>query len=63
MTDNMVYCDLDYYKRIGYKVDFCDGNYENDLNFTIADKGIEGNNINSGCVYRNIDNIRQNPIL
>lgn len=48
---------------MGYAVDFYNGYYKNDLNIAIADTSIERDNINSGYVYSNIDNVHQNPIL
>lgn len=63
ITDNIVYCDLDYYKRVGYVVNLYDCNYKNDLDATIADTSIEENHINSICVWSNIDDERQNLTL
>lgn len=63
ITDNMVQCDPDHYKRVSYAIDLCDGNYENDLDAAIADTGIKGDHIHSGCVYSDIDDGRQNPTL
>ncbi len=63
IIETLVHCDSDQHKRQYYTIDLCDGNFENDLNATIASGGIEGDHINSGCVYINIDDGRQNPIL
>lgn len=57
----MIYCNPDYYGCMGYAIDLYDSNYENDLNAAIINTGIERDNINNGCIYSNIDNIRQNP--
>lgn len=46
-----------------YTVNFCDGNYTNDLNIAIVDKSITKNNINGSYVYSNIDNTLQNLTL
>ncbi len=59
----MVHCDSDQHKRQGYATDLCDDNIENDLDAAIASAGIEGDHINSGCVYSDIDDGRQNPTL
>lgn len=42
---------------------FNDGNFENNLDVTIAGTGIEGDHSNSGCVYSDIDDQRQNATL
>lgn len=63
IIDNMVYYNPNNYKRVGYAVNLCDGNYENDFDVAIVDTGIERNNINSGCIYNNINNIQQNLTL
>lgn len=46
-----------------YAVNFCDGNYTNDLNIAIVDKSITKNNIHGSYVYSNIDNTLQNLTL
>ena len=56
----MLYCNPDHYKCMGYTVDLCDSNYENNFDIAIADISIERDNINSGCVYSDINNIQQN---
>ncbi len=43
--------------------DLNDGNFENDLDAAIAGTGIEGDHINSGCIYSDINDQRQNPTL
>lgn len=63
INDNMIYCNLDHYKRMGYTYDFCDSNYKNDLDATIVYIRIEGDNINSSCIYSNIYNRWQNLTL
>lgn len=63
ITENMIYCNFNYYKRVSYVVDLCDSNNENNLDVAIADTGIEEDNINSGCVYSNINNLWQNLTL
>lgn len=52
----MVYCNPYYYKYVGYVIHLCNSNYENDFNAPIVDTGIEKDNINSVCIYRNINN-------
>ncbi len=61
--DIIVHCDSDQHEQQGYVTDLCDGNFENNLDATIASAGIEGDHINSGCIYSDIDNGRQNPTL
>lgn len=48
---------------MGYVIDFCDGNYKNDLDVTITDTDIERDHIHSGCEYNKINNRRQNPTI
>ena len=60
ITNNIVHYDLNHYKRVSYAIYFSDGNYESDLDATITDTSIEEDNINSSCIYSNIDNVRQN---
>lgn len=48
---------------MGYITDLYEDNYENNLYVAIADIGIEGNHIHSGCVYSDIYDGRQNPTL
>lgn len=38
-------------------------NFKNNFNTVIAATGIEENHINSGCIYNNINNQRQNFTL
>ncbi len=61
--DNIVYCNADQYKRENYATDLNDNNFENDLDVAIAGTGIEGDHINSSCVYSDIDGQWQNPTL
>lgn len=63
IIDNMVHCNPNHYKRMCYAVDLCDSNYENDFDITIENTSIERDNINSGCVYSNINNLRENLTL
>ncbi len=53
--DNIVYYNADQHERKGYTTNLNDGNFENDLDTTIVGTGIEGDYINSGCVYSDID--------
>ncbi len=53
--DNIVHCNTDQHEREVYVIDLNDSNFENDLNATIAGTGIEGDHINSRCVYSDID--------
>ncbi len=53
--DNIVYCNANKQEPEGYTTDLNDGNFENDLDAAIAGTGIEGDHINSGCVYSDID--------
>ncbi len=61
--DNIVHCNADQHEREGYATDLNNGNSKNDLDVAIAGTGIEGDHINSGCVYSDIDDQRQNPTL
>ncbi len=61
--DNIVHCNADQHKREGYATDLNDGNFESDLDAAIVGTGIEGDHINNGCVYSDIDNQRQNRTL
>ncbi len=63
IMDNIVHCNTDQHKREGYATDLNDGNFKNDLDATIAGTSIEGDHINNGCIYSNIDNQWQNPTL
>lgn len=63
IMDSIIHCNVDQYKRESYTTDLNDSNFENDLNTAIASTIIEKNYINSGCVYSDIDNQQQNPIL
>ena len=63
IMDSTVHCNANLYKFEGYATNLNDGNLENDLNATIASIGIEGEYINTGCIYRNIDNQHQNSTL
>ncbi len=63
IIDNIVYCNGNKHKRKGYATDLNDGNFKNDLDTAIASTDIEGDYINSGCVYSDIDDQRQNPTL
>ncbi len=61
--DNIVHCNANQHKREGYVTDLNDDNFENDLDTAIAGTDIEGDHINSGCVYSDIDDQRQNSTL
>ncbi len=63
IMDNIVHCNVNQHKCEGYATDLNDANFENDLDVAIASTGIEEDHINSGCVYSDIDNQRQNPTL
>lgn len=61
--DNIIYCNSDQHKYERYSADFYDGNYENNFDAIIASTGIEGDYINIGCIYSDIDKRQQNSIL
>ncbi len=63
IMDNIVHCNTDQHEREGYVTDLKDSNFENDCDAIIAGTSIEGDHINSGCVYSDIDNQRQNLTL
>ncbi len=50
IVDNIVYCNADQHKCESYATDLNDGNFEYNLNATIAGTGIEGDHINSSDV-------------
>lgn len=58
--NSMVYYN---YKRKGYATDFCNSNFENNLDAAMISISIKRDYINSGCIYSNINNKQQNPIL
>lgn len=60
IIDIIVDCNSDQHKQEGYAIDFCNGNFENNLDTAISYVGIEGDHINFGCVYSNIDNRKPN---
>ncbi len=55
IMDNIAHCNADLYEREGYATNLNDGNFENDLDTAIAGTDIEGDHINSGCVYSDIN--------
>lgn len=63
ITNNVVNCNLKHYKRLGYIIDLCKGNYENDFYAAITNTEIKKDHIYSSCIYNDIDNRRQNLIL
>ncbi len=63
IMDTMVDCNSDQYKQQNYATNLYNGNFKNNFNATIASAGIEGDHINFGCVYSDIDNRRQNLTL
>ncbi len=60
IMDTMVHCDSNQHKQQGYTTDLCNGNFENELDAFIASIRIKEDHINSGCIYSNIDDRRQN---
>lgn len=60
IMDSLVHCNSNDYEQEGYTSDLCDGNYENNFDATILSLSIERDQINSSCIYSNIDNIWQN---
>ena len=56
----IVYCNSDQHKQQDYTTDSYNSNFENDLNIAIASIEIEKDHINSGYIYSNINNRRQN---
>ncbi len=63
IMDNIVHCNADQHECEGYATVLNNGNFENDLDTAIGGTGIQGDHINSGCVYSDIDDQRQNPTL
>ena len=61
--DSIVHYNVNQRKCESYVTNLNDSNFENDLNTTIASTSIERDYINTGCVYNDIDNQRQNLIL
>ena len=56
IIDSIVHFNANQHKRKGYTTDFNDDNFENNLNTAIVGTFIKGNQINTGCVYNNINN-------
>ena len=63
IINNIVNCNFNYYKHWGYTDNICEDNYENDFHAAKMDIEIKGHHIQSGCVYSNIDDGRQNLTL
>ena len=63
IMDSIVYCNSDQHKHESYATNLCNSNFENNFDTAIASIGIERDHINSGCIYSNIDNERQNSTL
>ncbi len=63
IMDNIVHYNINQHECEGYATDLNDGNCENDFDAAIAGTGIEEDRINSGCVYSDIDDQRQNFTL
>lgn len=63
ITNNIVNCDFNHYKCLGYTADICEDNHENNLHTPITDTGIEEDYIHSSSVYSDIDNKTQNSTL
>lgn len=61
--DSIIYSNANQHKCEDYAIDINDGNFENNLDPVIVSTGIKKNHINSGCIYSDIDNQRQNPTL
>ena len=58
IIDSIIHCNANQHKCKGYATNFNNSNFENDLDATIAGTGIEGDHINSGYIYSNIDDQR-----
>ena len=56
IIDSIVHYNANQYKREGYTTELNIGNFENDLDTTIADTSIEKNHMYSGYIYININN-------
>ena len=63
LLDQVVHCEPDNSERDSYAVPSNGENFENDLDHAITEAGIEGDAIQTGCVYSDIDDNRQNPTL
>lgn len=63
ITNNIVYCDHNNYKRVNYIIDFCNNTNDNNFDTTIANTKIKNDHIYNSCVYNNIDNRWPNPNL
>lgn len=61
--DSIVYYNANQSKCESYGTDLNDGNFRNDLDAIIVGTGIERDYINSGYVYNDINNQRQNSTL
>ena len=60
IIDSIIHQDSNWQKHESYVTDLKDGNFENNLNTTIATTSIEGDHINNSCIYSDINDRRQN---
>lgn len=63
ITNNIVNCNFDYYKHLGYIANIYKNNHEKYLYATIVDKKINKNYIHSDYIYSDINYGRQNLTL
>lgn len=63
IISNIVNCNFNYYKYLGYIANICKNNYKNNYYTGITDTNIQKNHLYSSCIYININDRKQNLIL
>ena len=53
--DSIIHCNANQHKRQNYVTDLSDNNFENNFDVIITNINIEGDHINSGYIYNDID--------
>ncbi len=63
IMDSIIHYNADQHECKVYATELNYSNFENDLDVAMIGTGIEGDYINSGCIYSDIDDQRQNSTL
>lgn len=63
IMDNIIYCNFNHHECEGYAADLYDSNYENNPDVAITGTSIVRNDINTSCIYSDIDDGWQNLTL
>lgn len=63
ITNNIIDCNLNYYKYLDYIANICENNYKNDLYAIIVDIWIKKNYLYNNYIYNNIGDKKQSQIL